>query len=250
MACAASRMLPDASFTSRQARLGAASLVRMAFEKSSASSPRAAQAPSTPATTGSRGSSVPITPVEATATRPGSTPSSSAAADCIASAVSTPREPSPTFEQPELATTARRRPSSAWRETITGAPTRALLVKRAAETVASSLDATTPTSSPSGLMPAATPAARNPAGSACGSSSLTCSGASTQRDLKKVTRAPPSPEGRASGSGPARPGRRRPSRGCRSRPARSHGRPQRLHGRGSGWSHARRRCPAGPRPGR
>ena len=142
--------------------MGAASLVRIAWEKSSASSPSPAQAARTPASTGSRGSSVPITPVEATATCPASTPSSSAAADCIASAVSTPRGPSPTFEQPELATTARRRPSSASRETITGAPTRALLVKRAAETVSGSLDASTPTSRPSGLMPAATPAARNP----------------------------------------------------------------------------------------
>ena len=107
----------------------------------------------------------------------------------MASAVSTPRGPSPTFEHPELAATARRRPSSASRDTITGAPTRAFVVKRAAETVSGSLDATTPTSSPSGLMPAATPAARNPAGSPCGSSSVTCPGASTQRDLKNVTRA-------------------------------------------------------------
>jgi hypothetical protein len=148
---------------------------------------------------------MPITPVEATPTWPGSTPSSSAAAACIASAVSSPRRPSPTFEQPELAATARSRPSSACFETITGAPTRALVVKRAAETVSGSSETSTPTSRPSGLMPAATPAALKPAGSAWGSSSRACAGAATQRERKNVavrstlTRAPRSRAGRASG---------------------------------------------------
>ena len=130
---------------------------------------------------------MPITPVDATPTCPGSTPSCSAAADCIASAVSRPRCPSPTFDPPEFATTARSRSSSAWRETITGAPTRALDVKRAAETVASWSETSTPTSSPSGFSPAATPAARKPAGRASGSSSRTCAGDSIQRERKNVT---------------------------------------------------------------
>ena len=98
----------------------------------------------TPPSTGSRGSSTPITPVEATPTCAGSSPSPSAAAACIASAVSRPRWPSPTFEQPELAATARRPPRSARRETITGAPTRALLVKRAADTVSAASETSTP----------------------------------------------------------------------------------------------------------
>ena len=62
-----------------------------------------------PASTGSRGSSMPITPVDATPTCAGSIPSASAASPCIARAVSRPRSPSPTFEQPEFATTARSR---------------------------------------------------------------------------------------------------------------------------------------------
>src|SRR5918992_1194491 len=188
-AWAASRTLPDCSSTSRQARLGPLSLVRIDSEKAPASPSSAAKAWWMPASTLSRGSSCPITPVEATPTWAGSTPSCSAAVDCIAAAVARPRPPSPTFEQPELAATARRRPRSACFETMTGAPTRALVVKRAADTVSGASETSTPTSRPSGLIPAATPAARKSAGRACGSSSRTCPGASTQRERKKVTRA-------------------------------------------------------------
>ena len=85
------------------------------------------------------------------------------------------------------------------RETITGAPTRALVVKRAAEVVCGESETSTPTSSPSGFSPAATPAARKPAGRACGSSSRACAGACTQRERKKLTSAPPPRAGRASG---------------------------------------------------
>ena len=97
-----------------------------------------------------------------------------------------PRSPSPVLEPPEFARTTRRPSSAASRETITGAPTRALLVKRAAEVVAGSSDTSNPTSGPSGFRPAATPAARKPAGRAVGSSSDTCSGRSIQRERKKV----------------------------------------------------------------
>jgi hypothetical protein len=206
LACAERRTVPAGSRTSRQARLGPASLVRIAREKSSASGPSAAHASLNAPTTFSRGSSVPITPVEATATCSGSRPSSPATAACIASAVSIPRSPSPTFEQPEFAATARNPSSGACFETITGAPRRALVVKRAADTVSAASEATTPTSSPSRLIPAATAAARKPCGSSCPSSSSTCAGRSTQRERKKVAgaalsliRAPPSPAGRASG---------------------------------------------------
>src|SRR5204862_5852939 len=94
---------------------------------------------------------------------------------------------SPTLEQPEFATTARSRSSADSFETITGAPTRALVVKRAADTALGDSQNRTPTSSDSGLSPAATPAARKPPGSVAASSSRTCAGASTQRDPKKLT---------------------------------------------------------------
>jgi hypothetical protein len=187
LAWPASRTRPPGSDTSRQARFGPLSLVRMACEKSPESGPSCWQAWRTPASTRSRGSSCPITPVEATATRSGSMPSGSAAVACMARAVSSPRRPSPTLEQPEFATTARSPSSRASCVTITGAPMRALLVKRAAEAVSSESERRTPTSSPSGLMPAATPAARKPAGSAVGSSSRACAGRSTQRERKKLT---------------------------------------------------------------
>ena len=197
LACAASLTRPEGRLTSRHARLGPLSLVRIASEKLSASSPRPSQAASTPLTTLSRGSSCPITPVDATPTCPGSRPSLRAAAACIAAAVSRPRRPSPTLEQPELATTARRPARAACLDTITGAPTRAFVVKRAAETVPGASDTSTPTSSPLGLMPAATPAARKPVGSSVSRASPAWTGASTQRERKKVIRAPPSPVARA-----------------------------------------------------
>ena len=187
-ACAASRTDgPDGSATSRHARFGPASLVRIASAKSPASAASAPQAARAPLTTLSRGSSSPITPVDATPTWSGSSSSSSATARCIARAVSSPRSPSPTLEQPEFATTARRASSRASFDAITGAPTRAFEVKRAADVVVSAVDTSTPTSSPFGLSPAATPAEQKHFGSACGSSSVTCAGLSTQRERKNVT---------------------------------------------------------------
>ena len=130
-----------------------------------------------------------MTPVDATPTSSGSSSSSSATARCIARAVSRPRSPSPTFEQPEFATTARSPSSRASFEAITGAPTRAFVVKRAADAVSSN-ETSTPTSRPLGLSPAATPAEQKHFGSASGSSSVTCAGFSTQRERKKVTTSP------------------------------------------------------------
>ena len=87
-AWADTRTVPDDSSTSRQARLGPRSLVRIAREKSSAPSPSAAHAARAPETTLSRYSSTPITPVDARPTWSGSSDSSSAAACCTATAVS------------------------------------------------------------------------------------------------------------------------------------------------------------------
>jgi hypothetical protein len=112
-------------------------------------------------------------PVDATPTREASRPRSSPASACEARAVPSPRSPLATFELPELASTARSPSSRASEDTATGAPTRALDVNRAAEVVSGSSDTSRPTSSPSGLIPAATPAARNLAGRDVGSSSRT-----------------------------------------------------------------------------
>ena len=197
LAWADRRTGPPESSTSRHTRLAALSVVRIESEKVSASPPSCAQAARMPSSTVARGSSRPIMPVEATPTRGASRPSSWAAAACMATAVSRPRRPSPTLEQPEFTARARSRATSASRVTVTGAPTRALVVKRAADTVSSESDTSTPTSSPFGLIPAATPAARKPAGRAWGSSSRACLGASTQRELKKLIRGPRSRAGRA-----------------------------------------------------
>ena len=63
---------------------------------------------------------------------------------------------------------------------------------RAADTVSPARSETsTPTSSPSGFRAAATPAARKPLGSPVGSSSVTCSGFSIQRDRSIFNRSPP-----------------------------------------------------------
>ena len=109
LACAASRTAPDGSCTSRQARFGPRSLVRIASREGRRRPARArAQAARTPGQRRSRGSSVPITPVEATPTWSGSTPSASAAAACMAQrGLERRARPSPTLELPELATTAR-----------------------------------------------------------------------------------------------------------------------------------------------
>jgi hypothetical protein len=141
-----------------------------------------------------------MTPVEATATRSGSTPAAIAAAPCILAASSRPRPPVAAFALPELATTARRASSFA-RSCVssTGAASTPERVKRAALVVAGASETSRPTSVPPlGLMPAATPAARKPCGSPPSWSSRTQSGTSTQREVKKrvagsaFTPAPPS----------------------------------------------------------
>ena len=70
------------------------------------------------------------------------------------------------IEPPELATIGRSRSRADSLETITGAPSREFVVKRAAEVVSGDSDTSTPTSSPSGFSPAAVAAAWKPAGSA------------------------------------------------------------------------------------
>ena len=184
MAWAARRTLaPDGSATSRQALFCQRSVVRIASEKDCALGPSASAARRMPVTSLARGSSRPITPVEATATDAGSRSSASAAVACCAWAVAMPRSPSDTLALPEFTATARRPARSASWETTTGAASRALAVKRAAETDSRS-DTISPTSGPSALMPAAKPAARKPSGRAVGSSSVTCPGRSTQRERK------------------------------------------------------------------
>ena len=187
-AWAASRTSPPGSLTSRQARLGPLSLVRIACEKSPASSPSERHASCAPCTTRSRGSSVPITPVEASPTWSTSMPSSThgrlggqggldsalAVAHVRATRVG---GHGAQLGEPGLARHQHRRAQ------------RALVVKRAAETVSSASEASTPTSSPSGLIPAATPAARKPLGSAWAPARVTNSGDSTQREAKKVIEA-------------------------------------------------------------
>ena len=105
---------PPGSATSRPARLGQRSVVMIA-SANAASTDRRASAPAVPrapAETVARSSPTPITPVEATPTRPASTPSAPAAASRIARATSRPRSPSPTFALPLFTTTARSRASS------------------------------------------------------------------------------------------------------------------------------------------
>jgi len=84
LACAASRTVPEGSSSSKQARFGPRSVVRIESQKSRVSPPSDAAAWRTPSSRGSRGSSRPITPVEASPTCSGFTPSSSAASACEA----------------------------------------------------------------------------------------------------------------------------------------------------------------------
>ncbi len=215
-ACAASRTVPpDGRATSRQAALMPLSVVMIASEKACALGPRASAAARMPATALSRSSRRPITPVDATATCSGSRSSAAAAAACCALEVSSPRSPSATLAFAEFTVTARSAPRSADCDTTTGAATSALLVKRAADTVASLSETTRPTSAPSGCRPAWIPAERKPSGRAVGPSSVTCGGRSTQREAKKeraavlgrpapglgssLTSGPPSRAARASG---------------------------------------------------
>ena len=177
--------------------------------------PSSAQAARTPARAPARAAArVPITPVEATPTWSGSMPSSLGRGGLLrACAVSSPRWPSPTFERAGVGG-HRAQPAEAApaRDTITGAPTRALVVKRAAETVLGLVGRRArPRRAPRGLRPAATPAARKPAGQ--------------QRWARARSRAPgarPSASGRSRSTRAAPPVSGRPSirfRSCTAWPA-------------------------------
>ena len=195
---------PPPSSTSRQARLGPLSLVRIAVEKSTASSPSAAQAARTPATH--------RLARQLDADHPGRGDPDLARLDPellggrrlhrkrgVEAALrrrrrwsrpSWPPRPAAGAERPRL-------------DTITGAPTRAFVVKRAAETVSGDIRDQHAHVEPLRLEPAATPAARKPPGSACDSSSVTCVGrldpARPEERRGAVTRGPPSPATPASG---------------------------------------------------
>ena len=139
----------------------------------------------------------PITPVEATATRSRGTPSPSAAAADIASATARPSSPwrRSRCRCSRRPLCSRERPARC--DTITGAATSALRVNRAAETASSASQASRPTSSsPDALIPHATPAARNPAGSSAGLSSRTPAGARPSGSEKRPSVAA-RPRGRA-----------------------------------------------------
>ena len=176
----------------------------MASAKSSPP-PAASPAPAarSPASTRSIGSGTPITPVEPTATCAGSRPVSSAASSCIRAASRRPAAPVAALALPELTATARSAArSQRSRQSSTGAAWVPERVKRAALVASGESQASSATSrSPLGLMPAATPAARNPAGRP--STSRTWPGASTQREAKKelvaFTRSPPPRAARTSG---------------------------------------------------
>ena len=143
-------------------------------------------------------SGTPITPVEATATRSSSTPATIAPAPCMRAASSRPRRPVAALALPELATTARI-PASWQRSWVsrTGAAQHAgAREARGAHGVGGVGDEQTEVAAAGGLEPQATPAARKPAGSPL-SSSVTCSGGSTQRELKLT--GPRSRRGRTSG---------------------------------------------------
>ena len=145
---------------------------------------------------GSAGSGTPITPVEATATTCGSSPSAIPAAPCMRAASSTPRRPVAALALPELATTARSESSAqrSWHR-ITGAASTPERVKRAALTVPGVSETSRPRSVPPlGLRPAATPAARKPCGSPPGAST-----AWSGNDTQRLMSAPPTRRARTSG---------------------------------------------------
>ncbi len=142
-----------------------------AASPAAASSPSAAAAASTPASTAARGSCLPISPVEQTATSIGPQPRTSAAFSAVACAVWKPSGPVHAFAPPELRTTARRRPvTSTCCVHSTGAALTLLRVNTPAAACAGPSFTTRARSRPPvDLSPAATPAARNP----CGVTTLT-----------------------------------------------------------------------------
>ena len=107
-----------------------------------------------------------MTPVEATRTSCGSQPTASAVAVTISRAADRPASPVQAFAHLLLTTIARARPpdcASCARDTRTGAATARLVVKIPAA-LAGSSQASRARSSPAGLSPQATPAARKPRG--------------------------------------------------------------------------------------
>ena len=105
-----------------------------------------------------------MTPVEATTTSEGRHPSAFAVTAAISRASARPPSPVAAFAQPALITTARARPDATCsRDTITGAAGARLSVKTAAAAHSRSA-ASSARSAPSGLIPAATEAARKPSG--------------------------------------------------------------------------------------
>src|SRR5919204_2063043 len=188
LACAQRRTVPPGRSTASVARFSKASVVMIAAAKSASPSGRSSRrAPARPLTTACESSGTPMTPVEATATRSASTLATIAPAPCILAASSGPRPPVAALALPELATTARMAPSfvRSWVRS-TGAARTPDRVNRAALVVSGASDTSSATSLPPlGLIPAATPAARKPAGSPPSGSSRTPSGTSIQREEKK-----------------------------------------------------------------
>ena len=183
------------SATSRQARFGQRSLVMIACGEvvRICAEPRTGRRGRRPST-GSRGSSVPITPVDATRHLVGLDPERLGGRGLHRDARSRARaRPSPTFECPRWRPRRAGRPCAPGCDTTTGAPTRAFVVKRAADTVSGASHTSTPTSSPSGFSPAATPAARNPPAARWGRARSRGRARSTQRERKKSRAHPPSP---------------------------------------------------------
>ena len=136
-----------------------------------------------------------MTPVEQTATWSSRTRAAIAAPPCMCAAASIPRPPVAALALPEFAAMARR-PSSCVRScvTSTGAASTPDRVKRAALTVSSGSQTSSPRSrAPDAFSPQATPEARKPAGSPAPGASATASGTSTQREEKNALMRSPRP---------------------------------------------------------
>ena len=150
---------------SRSTTLGRVSVVRMArAARSPPSTERSRAARAIPSRTLSMGRGTPMTPVEATTTSSAAQPKASAVRAAISRASARPASPVAAFAQPAFTTTARARPERRCsRDTSTGAAQARFWVNTAAaEQVRSATISAR--SSRSGLIPAATAAARKPAG--------------------------------------------------------------------------------------
>ena len=154
---------PRGVATRTAASLGTMSVVMIAWAASRCAlrlRPRAAS--SIPAVTLPVSRRIPMTPVEAMSTWAGSQPTAAAAAATMARAAARPSAPVQALAHRLLTAMTRARPperSSCSRATTTGAATARLVVKRPAA-LAGSSETTRATSSPDGLSPHATPAAR------------------------------------------------------------------------------------------